>query len=88
LRSAQRTSSYHRHKLHSCPVGLRHPYVFAACARSDPQAAAHGAGFPAIGGLFAKEAIQLLQDFYIAGNPAGKGNWSIWQQQQKQEVAT
>lgn len=39
---------------------------------SDPQAAAHGAGFPAVGGLFAKEAIQLLQDFYVAGNPAGK----------------
>jgi hypothetical protein len=44
----------------------------------------HGAGFPAVGGLFAKEAIQLLQDFYIAGNPAGEGSWSTRQQKWEQ----
>ena len=46
------------------------PHRLPCC--SDLQAAAHGAGFPAVGGLFAKEAIQLLQDFYVAGNPAGR----------------
>ncbi|KAF6265268.1 cytidine deaminase-like protein [Scenedesmus sp. NREL 46B-D3] len=58
-----------------------------ACAHhDDPQAAAHGASFPAAGGLFAKEAIQLLQDFYIAGNPAGEtGRQQAQQQQQGQQ---
>ncbi|WIA10088.1 hypothetical protein OEZ85_010295 [Tetradesmus obliquus] len=57
----------------------------------DPQAAAHGAGFPAVGGLFAKEAIQLLQDFYVAGNPAApKPHRKVmevppWQQAQEQQ---
>jgi hypothetical protein len=63
-----------------------HSLSCAAC--SDPQAATHGAGFPAVGGLFAKEAIQLLQDFYIAGNPAGKGSRSTWQQKQKHQPAS
>jgi tRNA(Arg) A34 adenosine deaminase TadA len=30
-----------------------------------------GRGFPARGGLFKEEAVKLLQDFYICGNPAG-----------------
>eukprot|EP00879_Flechtneria_rotunda_P024468 GHRR01025939.1.p1 GENE.GHRR01025939.1~~GHRR01025939.1.p1 ORF type:complete len:213 (+),score=102.02 GHRR01025939.1:674-1312(+) len=48
-----------------------------------------GRPFPATGGLFAMEAIKLLQDFYIAGNPAApKPHRPImevppWQQQQQ-----
>jgi hypothetical protein len=59
-------------------VVLNQRTAFLPCCTScsDPQAAAHGAGFPAAGGLFAKEAIQLLQDFYIAGNPAGEAKGS------------
>jgi hypothetical protein len=30
-----------------------------------------GRGFPSRGGLYAERAVQLLQDFYIAGNPNG-----------------
>lgn len=29
-------------------------------------------GFPVVGGLYATEAVQLLQQFYITGNPRGK----------------
>lgn len=31
-----------------------------------------GSSYPSRGGLFAQEAVTLLQDFYIAGNPHGK----------------
>jgi tRNA-specific adenosine deaminase 2 len=27
--------------------------------------------YPSRGGIFAKQAVELLQDFYIAGNPNG-----------------
>lgn len=30
-----------------------------------------GRGFPAQGGLFPEEAVELLREFYAAGNPAG-----------------
>jgi hypothetical protein len=33
--------------------------------------AAHGQPFEAHGGLFADEAINLLQQFYVCGNPTG-----------------
>lgn len=34
--------------------------------------APHGKPFPAQGGLFADQAIQLLQQFYVCGNPLGE----------------
>jgi hypothetical protein len=37
----------------------------------SPPASAHGKRFRARGGLFADEAVQLLQMFYKAGNPLG-----------------
>ncbi|KAF8069501.1 TAD2 [Scenedesmus sp. PABB004] len=43
----------------------------AGAGVGDCAAAPHGGPFPARGGLFAREAVALLQDFYIAGNPAG-----------------
>lgn len=36
---------------------------------SGPPLPEHGGGFERRGGLFADQAIQLLQDFYLAGNP-------------------
>lgn len=33
--------------------------------------ASHGQAFASQGGLFADEAIQLLQQFYVCGNPQG-----------------
>lgn len=39
------------------------------CSSSDP--AVHGVTYKVRPGLYAEEAIKLLQDFYIAGNPAG-----------------
>lgn len=43
------------------------------CCREDAAGGAgHGAPFEAQGGLFADEAIQLLQQFYVAGNPTGE----------------
>jgi len=37
-----------------------------------------GYPYPSRGGLFAQEAIKLLQDFYTAGNPNGKFVISLW----------
>ena len=44
-------------------------------ASSERNAAANtgtvqGVGFPAQGGLFREDAIKMLQNFYICGNPA------------------
>jgi tRNA-specific adenosine deaminase 2 len=36
------------------------------------RAPAGGATYPSVGGLFAGEAVRLLQDFYIRGNPHGE----------------
>lgn len=37
-----------------------------------------GQGYPVQGGLFAEEAIKLLQDFYLAGNPKGQCRCNEW----------
>ncbi len=64
---------------------LRHvhlPVVEASCSKPQEQPpiststgdgtqSALSPGYPAYGGLFADQAIQLLQDFYVAGNPLG-----------------
>ena len=38
---------------------------------SSEKSSSPSATYPSMGGLYAKEAIKLLQDFYIAGNPNG-----------------
>ena len=50
------------------------------CGKCGSQnlATVEGQGFPARGGLFREEAIKLLQDFFIAGNPAGEGGCLIY----------
>lgn len=57
----------------------QHPQ--SKCSQATPSTKPHTThhGFRASGGLFAEEAIRLLQDFYIAGNPNGEcldPNWS------------
>lgn len=42
---------------------------------SAPAQPPHGKAFTARGGLFAEEAVQLLQMFYFAGNPLGACCW-------------
>ncbi|GIL47711.1 hypothetical protein Vafri_4474 [Volvox africanus] len=40
-----------------------------SCAR-EPAVGSHaGRGFPSKGGLFAEEAVEMLREFYAAGNP-------------------
>jgi hypothetical protein len=49
---------------------------FISCRTSEEESQRQlhpGQPFKSQGGLFAEEAIKLLQDFYIAGNPAGGG---------------
>jgi tRNA(Arg) A34 adenosine deaminase TadA len=42
------------------------------CGSCSGQQRSMGATYSSRGGLFAEEAIKLLQDFYIMGNPNGK----------------
>ena len=37
----------------------------------------YGACYPCRRGLYAEEAVKLLQDFYIQGNPAGGLGWAV-----------
>lgn len=50
---------------------------------SGPPLPEHGGGFERRGGLYAEQAIQLLQDFYLAGNPKGdtreRGAHGLWE---------
>ncbi|GLC73659.1 hypothetical protein PLESTF_001405500 [Pleodorina starrii] len=39
------------------------------CASQAPSGSHAGRGFPAKGGLFPEEAVELLREFYAAGNP-------------------
>ncbi|EFJ50703.1 hypothetical protein VOLCADRAFT_73641 [Volvox carteri f. nagariensis] len=39
------------------------------CARQASAGTHAGRGFPAQGGLFAEQAVELLREFYAAGNP-------------------
>ncbi|GIL97785.1 hypothetical protein Vretimale_3333 [Volvox reticuliferus] len=39
------------------------------CTRQTPAGYHAGRGFPAKGGLFAEEAVEMLREFYAAGNP-------------------
>ncbi|PNW74793.1 hypothetical protein CHLRE_12g509600v5 [Chlamydomonas reinhardtii] len=41
-----------------------------ACSGRPPRGVHVGRGFPAQGGLFPEEAVELLREFYAAGNPA------------------
>ena len=52
-----------------------HHFLLCGCCRTgdeERQWQLHpGQPFKSQGGLFAEEAIKVLQEFYIAGNPAG-----------------
>ena len=54
-----------------CLLGAAFPLLMRA--RDKLVCRAHaGATFPVRGGLLADEAVQLLKEFYITGNPAGE----------------
>ena len=66
--------------LADCPciaTHVRHPCILAKAHTflPLPRSRSGGAGrsFSTTGGLFAEEAIALLQRFYISGNPRGEG---------------
>jgi hypothetical protein len=50
--------------------------AYAACMHREG-GASHGVSFQSQGGLFADEAIQLLQQFYVCGNPQGVWRWEF-----------